>query len=405
MKPSTFFVSTVLCAFATSLAEGESKTTLGGYAEAEYVNPVAGPATKSHADVGRLVLFVAHGFNDKLSFHSELEVEHVLTELSRKPSTVTTIDKVSKGGDSVTTKKTTINDVTSPGYVAVEQAFVDYRLGTTAGFRTGLLLVPVGIVNETHEPNTYHGVHRPLYANSFIPTTWRDLGVIAYGDPIEGLHLKGGVMAGFLGANIGGASGLRGGRQKGGKSNAENLSLVGRAEYTLPYAKLGLSAWFGGTSGGDTTIGEGNFDGSVLVVAGDVRAEYQGLFLRAEGGVIDIPDAEKLQNASIQNGSKKNPGERMVGGYVEVAYDVLPLVLPESEHALLPFVRYEKIDTHFEVPSNVDANELNSQTQIVAGLTWKPHTQVSFKADYSWLRNEADLAGVDAFKLGVGCSF
>lgn len=400
MKRSNLLVSTVLCAWATSFAEGESKTSLGGYAEAEYVNPVAGPPAKSFVDVHRLVLFVSHGFNDKLSFHSELEVEHVITELVRKPTTITTIDKVSANGDSVTTKQTTINDVTSPGYVAVEQAFIDYRLGETSGFRTGLLLVPVGIINETHEPNTYNGVVRPLYANSFIPTTWRDLGVIAYGNPIEGLHLKGGVMAGFLGSNIGGATGLRGGRQKGGKSNAENMSLVGRAEYTMPYAKFGLSTWFGGTSGGDTAIGEGSFDGSVLLVAGDVRAEYQGLFLRAEGGVIDIPDAEKLQKVY-----KKNPGERMVGGYVELAYDVLPLVLPETEHALMPFVRYEKIDTHFEVPSNVVANELNAQTQVVAGLTWKPHTQVSFKADYSWLSNEAGVNGSEFVKLGVGCSF
>lgn len=399
IRPSSV-ASALLCACATTFAEGESKTVLGGYAEAEYVNPVAGPTTRSHADVHRMVLFLAHGFNDKLSFHSELEVEHVLTELVRKPTTITTIDKVSEGGDSVTTKQTTINDVSSPGYVAVEQAFIDYRLGETSGFRTGLLLVPVGIVNETHEPNTYNGVVRPLYANSFIPTTWRDLGVIAYGNPIDGLHLKGGVMVGFLGANIGGASGLRGGRQKGGKSNAENMSLVGRAEYTLPYAKLGLSAWYGGTSGGDAKVGEGSFDAPLLIVAGDVRAEYQGLFLRAEGGVIDIPDAERLQAAY-----KKNPGERMVGGYVELAYDVLPLVLPETEHALMPFVRFEKIDTHFEVPSNVVVNELNSQTQVVAGLTWKPHTQVSFKADYSWLRNEAGVNGSDFVKLGVGCSF
>lgn len=396
-----FLFAALLSLGTVSFANEDSKTTLGGYAEAEYVNPVAGPFTKSHADVHRLVLFVAHGFNDRLSFHSELEIEHVLTELSKKTTTLTTIDKVSANGDSVKTKSgSVLTDVSSPGYLAVEQAFVDYRLGTTAGFRTGLLLVPVGIVNETHEPNTYHGVHRPLYANSFIPTTWRDLGVIAYGNPIEGLHLKGGVMAGLLGSNIGGASGLRSGRQKGGKSNAENLSLVARAEYTLPYAKLGLSSWFGGTSGGDTAVGDGNFDASVLVVAGDLRAEYQGFFVRAEAGVIELPDAEKLQRLY-----KKNPGERMIGGYLEIAYDVLPLVFPQTEQALLPFVRYEKIDTHAEVPVNVAANEANAQTQIVAGLTWKPHTQVSFKADYSWQRNQSDINGVDLVKLGVGCSF
>lgn len=401
MKRPSLLPSTLAIACAAAFAEEPSKTRLGGYAEAEYVNPVAGPAVKSHADLHRLVLFVAHGFDDNLSFHSELEVEHVLTELSKKSGSVTTIDKVWEGGDSVKAKSSSVlTDASSPGYVAVEQAFVDYRIGNTSGFRTGLLLVPVGILNETHEPDTYHGVHRPLYSNSFIPTTWRDLGVIAYGNPVEGLHLKGGVMVGVLGSGIGGASGLRGGRQKGGKSKAENPSLVGRAEYTIPYAKFGLSTWFGGTSGGDTAVGDGAFDAPVLLVAGDARVEFQGLYVRAEAGVIDLPDAEKLQAVY-----KKNPGERMVGGYLEVAYDVLPLVLPQTEHALLPFVRFEKVDTHFEVPSNVEANERYSQTQVVGGLTWKPHTNVSFKADYSWLRNESGLAGVDAVKLGVGCSF
>ena len=120
----------------------------------------------------------------------------------------------------------------------------------------------------------------------------------------------------------------------------------------------------------------------------------------SEAGVIEVSDAEKLQRVY-----KKNPGERMLGGYLEVAYDVLPLVVPGTEQALLPFVRYEKIDTHAEVPTNVAANEANAQTQIVAGLTWKPHSQVSFKADYSWVRNQAGLNESELVKLGVGCSF
>ncbi len=360
-----------------------SRTAVGGYAEAEYVNPVGGAPRKAHADLHRFVLFVSHAFDERLSFHSELEVEHTLTEM---------VVKKDKDGK--------VTDASAPGYLAVEQAFVEYRLGSTSGFRTGIVLVPVGIVNETHEPDTYNGVIRPLYANSFIPTTWRDLGVLAYGSPVEGLQLKGGVMAGLLGSNIGGASGLRGGRQKGGKSNAENLSLVGRAEYSFPYTKLGLSAWFGGTSGGDTAVGDGNFDAPALLVAGDARVDWQGVSLRTEGGVIQLSEAEALQNAY-----KKNPGETMVGGYVEVGYDVLPLLRPETEQALRPFVRFEKIDTHYEVPANVVWNDQNSQTQWVAGITWKAHRQVAFKADYSWMRNEADVGGRDEVKLGVGCSF
>lgn len=369
----------------SSQVQGEfvSRTAVGGYAEAEYVNPVFGAPRKSHADLHRFVLFVSHGFSEKVSFHSELEVEHVLTEMSVKK------DKDGK-----------VTDASAPGYVAVEQAFVDYRIAGSWGFRTGIVLAPVGIVNEVHEPDTYNGVVRPLYANSFVPTTWRDLGILGYGSPVEGLQLKGGVMAGLKGSGIGGTSGLRGGRQKGGKSSAENLSLVGRAEYSFPYTKLGLSAWFGGTSDGDTAVGDGNFDAPVLLVAGDARVDWQGLSLRTEGGVVRLSEAEALQKAYT-----KNPGETMVGGYVEVAYDVLPLLLPETEQSLAPFARFEKVDTQFEVPSNVPENAAASQTQWVAGLTWKPVRQVAFKADYSWLRNETDVGGRDEVKLGVGCSF
>lgn len=369
----------------SSQVQGEfvSRTAVGGYAEAEYVNPVFGAPKKAHADLHRFVLFVSHGFSEKVSFHSELEVEHVLTEMSVKK------DKDGK-----------VTDASAPGYVAVEQAFVDYRVGEAWGFRTGIVLAPVGIVNEVHEPDTYNGVIRPLYANSLIPTTWRDVGVLAYGSPVQGLNLRGGVMAGLLGSNIGGTSGLRGGRQKGAKSNAENLSLVGRVEYAFPVLKVGLSGWFGGTSGGDTAVGEGNFDAPATLLAADGRLEWQGLSVRGEAGWVSIPDAEELQKAY-----KRNPGETMLGGYLEVGYDVLPLLLPETEQSLAPFARFEKVDTQFEVPSNVPENAAASQTQWVAGLTWKPVRQVAFKADYSWLRNEADVGGRDEVKLGVGCSF
>ncbi|MEN9353335.1 MAG: hypothetical protein RL318_660 [Fibrobacterota bacterium] len=383
MRHSRSLTTLLLAGTTLALAQHESKTVIGGYAEAEYVNPVAGAAKKSHADLHRFVLFVSHGFSEQLSFHSELEVEHVLTEM-----------KVSKDKDGKVT------DVSAPGYVSVEQAFIDYRLAGSFGFRTGVVLAPVGIVNEVHEPDTYHGVHRPLYANSFVPTTWRDMGLLAYGSPMEGLQLRGGVMAGLLGNSIGGASGLRGGRQKAGKSNAENLSLTARAEYALPGVKLGLSGWYGGTSMGDTALGDGNFDAPVTMVAGDLRAEWNGAFLRGEVGWALLSEAEKMQKAY-----KKSPGEQMAGGYIEAGYDLLPLFLPQTQQSLTPFARFERIDTHYEVPSNVSLNKANSQSQWVAGLTWKPVSRVAFKFDYSWLRNEAGTAERDEVKLGAGCSF
>ena len=38
------------------------------------------------------------------------------------------------------------------------------------------MLVPMGIVNEYHEPTTFNGVERPSMDKSIVPTTWREIG-------------------------------------------------------------------------------------------------------------------------------------------------------------------------------------------------------------------------------------
>ena len=136
---------------AIGTVAAQERTTVGGYGEAHYTNP-SGPNTPGRVNLARFIIYLAHGFNDQIALRSELEVEDAKVE----------------GGH-------------AGGEVGLEQAYLDYRLKTWFTLRTGLVLAPIGILNETHEPPTFNGVERPGFDHDVIPTTWRELGLGALG--------------------------------------------------------------------------------------------------------------------------------------------------------------------------------------------------------------------------------
>ena len=161
--------------------------TIGGYGEMLYNQPEGDNGT---LDVQRLVILAGYKFDDKIQFVTEIEFEHVQE-------------------------------------VYVEQAFVNYNVANNVNLRGGLMLVPMGIINEYHEPTTFNGTNRPSMDKSIIPTTWRELGIGVSGK-FNSLSLgyQAYIFNGFKSVNsdklgnvtgglLGGANGLRGGRQKG----------------------------------------------------------------------------------------------------------------------------------------------------------------------------------------------
>jgi len=129
------------------LAQEAERTTIGGYGEVHYANP-SGPDSPGQVDVKRFVLFFGHSFSERIALRSELEVEDTKVE----------------GGQ-------------GGGEVALEQAYLDYRFSPAATLRAGLILPPIGIINEVHEPPTFNGVSRPSLVDVVIPLAWGVLGV------------------------------------------------------------------------------------------------------------------------------------------------------------------------------------------------------------------------------------
>ena len=350
----------------------QNATTVGGYGEIHYTNP-RGRNTPAEVNLRRFVVYLAHTFTDRLSFHSELEVEDAKIE----------------GGS-------------SGGEVAMEQAFLDYRIADALTLRTGLVLPPVGIVNETHEPPTFNGVDRPAFDHDVIPTTWREIGIGIVGRlPVtEGLSYRLYLVNGLRASGFSDAEGIRDGRQEGRDATFANPSLTGRLEWVRPGWRLGGSFWYGGTTGGDTLLGTGTFDAPIAVLSADARYDRGPLALRAVLATISVSDA-----GAINGLYGSAVGSRISGGYAEVAYNLLRQLVPNTSQRLNAFVRHERYDTQADVPAGTVRDRAFARRITTLGLAYKPTWNTVFKGDYEVRRTAAGTGQGETLRLGVGYQF
>lgn len=378
MPRGTSLPLTIVLGAATSLVfpqvgASQESTTIGGYGEIHYTNP-SGRNTPAQVNLRRFVVYLAHTFDDKLSFRSELEIEDA---------------KIEAGA--------------AGGEVGLEQAFLDYRVSDRATLRTGLVLVPIGIINETHEPPTFNGVERPAFDNDVIPSTWRELGAGVVGTlPMEGWTYRVYVVNGLKASGFSADEGIREGRQEGQNASFANPSFTGRLEYGRPGLKLAGSFWYGGTSAGDTLLGTTTFSAPVAVVSADGRYERGSFALRGVFATISVSDADTI-NALYGAGV----GSRITGGYLEAAYNILPLLAAKSKQRLTVFARHERYDTHASVPAGATADPLNDRSVTTLGLTYKPTWNTAFKGDYEIRRTPATGGAGDSetLRFGIGYQF
>jgi len=347
------------------LARSQESTTVGGYGELHYNEPDG--IARGTLDFHRFVLYVGHAFNDKLSFKSELEVEHTKLEAGE-----------AEGGE-----------------VAVEQAYLDWHLTQEVGLRAGILIPPIGILNQFHEPPTFHGVERPMIDQVIIPTTWRESGAGLYGVLTEGVRYQLYLLAGLKAEGFSEA-GIRGGRQEALESSPVNPSLTGRLE-ALPVLGLKCGASF---FAGQTTEGVDSLGGGMLtLLSADAQYGNGPLSLKAVGVLESIDDAEKI-NAAFQRGV----ADRIYGLSVEGAYNILPLLAPgEGEQSLHLFARYERYNTQSKV-TGFAANAAFDRRDVTLGATFQPTFNTAFKLDYQFM-NDGTGAQAKRLNLGIGYSF
>ncbi len=347
-----------------NLLSSERGLSIGGYGEITY-NNLEGKSDPAEIDVQRLVILFAYKFDDRTSFVTEIEYEHVKE-------------------------------------VYVEQAFINYVLADGVNLRGGLMLVPMGIINEYHEPTTFNGVERPSLDSKIVPTTWREMGIGVSGRINNAsIRYQGYVMNGFLSYGdshkLRGLDGLRKGRQKGAESVGSDVNFAGRIEYYgLPNLKFGLSYYTGNTQ---TTAPEiSNTQIGLSMVGLDYRYINGKLSSRGQFISSSLSDTEAYNLAG-----NTDVGSAMGGYYVEGAYNLLPL---DSLQKLDIFLRYENFNTHQKTAGALIANDAYHRVETTFGLSYHLANGAVFKADYQ--SKGTAVEGSDAvgqFNLGLGVFF
>ena len=133
---------------------------------------------------------------------------------------------------------------------------------TPSGCGRGWSLIPVGLVNEFHEPTVFLGAERAVTEQRIIPTTWRANGAGFYGSRGR-LAYRAYVVNALDGSGFSSA-GLRGGRQKGSKAKASGMAVTGRVDVTLtPGIFVGASAYTGGSGHGEVRVDGDQVDATV----------------------------------------------------------------------------------------------------------------------------------------------
>lgn len=333
---------------------------IGAYGETHLV--FQGDDTK--LTLRRIVLFFGHRFNDWASVYSELEVEN-------------------------------ISDF------EIEQSYLELRpfRRFPIGFRAGLVLMPIGIINVFHEPPTFNGVDRPTVDQLIIPSTWRELGAGFFGRIVDGLHFQLYLVDGPNGAKFTPGAAIGPGLNRGFTVNTENIAVVGRLDYTgVLGLDIGASAYYATANDRASLLN----DAAVTLLEADARFERAGFKLRAEYARVFIKGAATITELL----RRTDPGKAALGSaaqgfYAEGSYNVLRLMQQRSQ-ALYPFVRYEYVDTRAALPDVPNPLFTPASQYVTAGLTYLPIPQIAFKFDYRRRVAGDDLQAPDRYSLGFG---
>lgn len=375
---SNYYINT-----ADNLLLKDSKLVVGGYGEIHYNQPLNSDLRRNGTmDVHRMVMLFGYHFNEKTQFVTELEFEHVKE-------------------------------------VYVEQAFLQYKLNNSVNLRAGLMLVPMGIVNEYHEPTAFNGVERPLIDNYIAPTTWREVGFGITGNIFPAsIKYQVYAMNGFNGydgtANISGKNGLRKGRQKGAESFISSPNFAGKIEYYgIRGLNIGLSGYSGETQ---STLYDGisKMDNTALATADssvvgvsmlgvDSRYNFRGLQLRGQFYYSSLSNSEQYNVFTAADGTLNDVGSSMIGYYAELGYNVLRSL--KTEKQLIPFARYEFLNTHNSVENNIPKNKAYQKKALTTGLTLTLTKGAVAKADMQFVKSGNDNKFAKTLNVGVGVMF
>ncbi|MEZ5573923.1 MAG: porin [Halioglobus sp.] len=328
------------------------RTQIGNYGEMHYNNLTDQNDTgkdKDEIDFHRFVFYLGHEFSDTTRMFSEVELEHAIA------------------GDD------------QNGEIELEQAYIEHDLNDSMRMKAGLFLIPVGILNLTHEPDTFYGVERNNVERNILPTTWWEGGVALSGEFAPGWSYDTAFTSGLKLDAEDGQWKIRDGRQKVSEADASDPAYTANLKFT---GVAGLE--LGATIQYQQDIYQGKYQDDVDAMLYSAHVAYRnGPFgLRAVAASWDIDNAIN----TIQAGA-----DRQEGWYIE------PSWLLMRDFGV--FARYSEWDNQAGGAGDTQFGQWDM------GFNYWLEEHVVFKVDYQFQDAPDDQAELDGLNLGVGWSF
>jgi hypothetical protein len=359
---------------ASSAPIAPSAVSIFGYGELSYTRPRQDPS-QAVATARRGVIGLGYSFDERTRMALELEVEQAVVSATDK------------------------------GEVAFEQLYIEHDLTNSVSAKAGLFLMPVGYLNEVHEPTRYMGVTRNFVETAIIPTTWREMGLGLRGTTEAGLRWDAALVTGFdLGkwnANSTDpvTSPLGAIHQEGSLARAANLAGVIALNWNgTPGFNLGGSLYAGGVGQHQSGFAAPN----ASVGLGEIHARLE----RGPWTFTGLAAAGRFQgvdalNASFAGQSAPVPA-RFAGSYLQAAWRAWG----RESYQLVPFTRLEWFNTAlggYPGLSGASAAWAPPASRVwTTGASFYLNPQVVLKADY---QRFADQSALDRVNLGVGFHF
>ena len=355
---------------ASTMPPAEPATVLSSYGEINLNRPRKA-SQNSQADLRRFVLGYQHRIDEQTRVVAELEVEHAVAS------------------------------ATDAGEVALEQAYVEHQITPTWGVRAGLFLMPMGLLNENHEPTAFFGVERNFVETAIIPSTWREGGVQAIGRFDNGLTLQAGVSTGFdlnkwdATSTEGAEAPLRSIHQELALAKARSLALFGALNWRgVPGLLVGAGLFSGGAGQGQTAAPS-------RVTLWDVHARWtpgrwdlSALYSRGVIGNTAVLNARLVGSATLIPAS-------FDGGYLQAGY----ALWQQGRYKLTPFARWERFNTtrsYADLGPGLTPTAGRGQRVATLGANFDLAPGVVLKADVQRFQHNPDA---DRSSVGLGWSF
>jgi hypothetical protein len=358
-----------------------NRVSVHGYGELHLNVPTSGNNNQTQIDQHRFVIGVHALLTDWIHLNAEIDFEHAGQELE------------------------------------FEFGYLDFLLSDALNVRAGVVIVPVGFLNEYHEPPLFWTAERPLLQSRMIPTTWSGAGAGFFGSLGEGVSYRAYVVnslqsikdnstSGGSGNGNGGddssfdSNGIRGGRGQINKRVAEDFAFTGRLEFTklYPGLQVGLSTFLGNTTQG--FIDEGGF---MSLLEADIQYRWNWLEMNSTVVVTHIADTTAMENfcGIAGNGCSGGVAERQFGFNIQAGIHLPQLMGWKTTHDIIPHIMFERVRTQDKMAQGV-AHTLSRNRNAVYtfGVAYLPIPAVSIKADHTNTRL-ANGNNTDQFNMAV----